>query len=98
MARIRLSRKAIADLNGIWDYTAETWSEDQAVIYYRQIHAAIQSLQNLPAFLEVKYDIIKPGLLGHHIGHHILFYKKDRDGSVWVDRILHERMDYQRHL
>ena len=32
MAKIRFSRKAIADLNGIWEYTAETWSEDQAVM------------------------------------------------------------------
>lgn len=98
MAKIRLSRKAISDLDGIWAYTVETWSEEQAVLYYRQIHAAIQSLHNLPAFLEIKYDIIKPGLLGHQVGHHIIFYKKETDGSIWVDRILHERMDYQRHL
>ena len=38
MAKIRLSRKAISDLDGIWDYTVETWSEEQAVIYYRQIY------------------------------------------------------------
>ncbi|MBR5385230.1 MAG: type II toxin-antitoxin system RelE/ParE family toxin, partial [Bacteroidales bacterium] len=48
MAKIRLSRKAIADLDGIWDYTAQTWSEEQAVIYYRQIYGAIQGLNNLP--------------------------------------------------
>ena len=98
MAKIRLSRKAISDLDGIWDYTVETWSEDQAVTYYRQIRAAIQSLNNLPDYLVIQYDIIKPGLLGHKVGHHILFYKKHDDGSIWVDRILHERMDYQRHL
>ena len=53
MAKIRLSRKAIADLDGIWDYTVETWSEEQAVIYYRQIYTTIQGLNNLPAFLEI---------------------------------------------
>ena len=98
MAKIRLSRKAVSDLDGIWDYTIETWSEDQAVTYYRQIHAAIQSLNSLPDYLVIQYDIINPGLLGHKVGHHILFYKKHDDGSIWVDRILHERMDYQRHL
>ena len=98
MAKIRLSRKAISDLDGIWDYTVETWSEEQTAIYYRQIHATIQGLNSLPAFLETKYDIIKPGLLGHKVGHHIIFYKKDSDGSIWVGRILHEMMDYQRHL
>jgi toxin ParE1/3/4 len=98
MAKIGLSRKAISDLDGIWDYTVETWSEEQAAIYYRQIHAVILGLHSLPAFLEIKYDTIKPGLLGHKVGHHILFYKKHDDGSIWIDRILHERMDYQRHL
>ena len=98
MAKIRLSRKAIADLDGIWDYTVETWSEDQAVIYYRQIYTTIQGLNNLSVFLEKGYDVIKPGLLGFKVGHHIVFYKKHKDGSIWVDRIFHEKMDYQRHL
>ena len=98
MANIRLSRKAIADLDSIWDYTVETWSEEQAVIYYRQIYSAIQGLNSLPAFLEIDYAIIKPGLLGFKVGHHIVFYKKKKDCSIYVDRILHEKMDYQRHL
>ena len=73
MAKIRLSRKAIADLDGIWVYTVETWSEDQAVIYFRQIYSAIQGLNSLPVFLEKRYDVIKPGLFGFKVGHHILF-------------------------
>ena len=98
MAKIRLSRKAIADLDGIWKYTVQTWSEDQAVVYYRQIYNAIQSLDSIPLFLEKKYDIVKPGVLGYRVGHHVIFYKRDKDGTISVDRILHERMDYQRHL
>ena len=98
MAKISLSRKAIADFDGIWDYTVETWSEEQAVIYYRQIYSAIQGLNQLPVFLEKRYDVIKPGLFGFKVGHYILFYKKGDDGSISVDRILHEKMDYQRHL
>ena len=98
MAKIRLSRKAIADLDGIWDYTVETWSEEQAIVYYRQIYTTIQGLNSLPVFLEKTYDVIKPGLLGLKVGHHIVFYKKHHDGSIRVDRILHEKMDYQRHL
>ena len=98
MAKIRLSRKAITDLDGIWDYTAQTWSEEQAVIYYRQIYGAIQGLNNLPVFLEKRYDVIKLGLFGLKVGHHIIFYKKVNNGSISVDRILHERMDYERHL
>ena len=98
MAKIRLSRKAIADLDGIWVYTAQTWSEEQAVIYYRQIYGAIQGLNNLPVFLEKRYDVIKSGLWGFKVGHHIIFYKKGNNGSISVDRILHEKMDFPRHI
>ena len=98
MAKIILSRKAIADWDGIWDYTVETWSEEPAAVYYRQIHTTIQGLNSLPVFLEKGYDVIKPGLFGFKVGHHIIFYKKGKDGSISVDRILHERMDYPRHL
>ena len=98
MAKIKLSRKAIADLDGIWDYTAQTWSEEQAVIYYRQIYGAIQGLNNLPVFLEKRYDVIKSGLWGFKVGHHIIFYKKGDNGSISVDRILHEKMDFPRHI
>ena len=98
MAKIRLSRKAIADMDGIWNYTFETWSEEQAVIYYRQIYTTIYGLNSIPVFLEKSYDVIMPGLFGFKVGHHIIFYKKGKDGSISVDRILHERMDYPRHL
>ena len=98
MAKIRLSRKAIADLDSIWDYTVETWSEEQAVAYYQHIYTAIQNLDNLPDFLEKKYDVIKPGLLGFKVGHHFVFYTRHPDGTIQVIRILHECMDYQRHL
>ena len=98
MAKIRLSRKAVANLDSIWDHTVETWSEEQAVVYYRQIYTAIQGLNSLPVFLEKDYNVIKTGLLGFKVGHHIVFYKKHQDGSIWVDRILHEKMGYQRHL
>lgn len=35
---------------------------------------------------------------GFKVGHHIVFYKKHKEDSIWVDRILHEKMDYQRLL
>ena len=92
MVKIRLSRKAIADLDGIWGYTAQTWSEEQADIYYRQIYSAVQGLNNLPVFLEKRYDVIKQGLFGFKVGHHIIFYKKGDNSSISVDRILHEKM------
>jgi toxin ParE1/3/4 len=98
MGKIRISKKALADLDGIWEYTVEAWSEEQAILYYRQLYTSIQNLPDLPDYLERNYDAVKPGLCGFYVGHHVIFYKRHRDGTVWVDRILHERMDFLRHL
>jgi toxin ParE1/3/4 len=98
MGKYRISRKAVADLDGIWEYTVGAWSEEQAASYYRQIYTSIQSLPDLPDYLERKYDAVKAGLFGYRVGHHVIFYKRHLDGTVWVDRILHERMDFQRHF
>ena len=76
MNRIRVSKKAIADLDDIWVYTADAWSVDQASKYYLQIINAIRNLTNLPDYLIRKYDSVKEGLYGYHVGHHIIFYKK----------------------
>jgi len=40
MSKVMLKQRAINDLNSIWDYTFEKWSENQADIYYRTIKVA----------------------------------------------------------
>lgn len=98
MSNYKISHKAIADLDSIWDYTVKNWSEKQADKYYCQLNTSIQSLPELPYYLEKEYNEVKPGLFGYHTGHHIIFYKKRKDNSVWIDRILHESMDFRRHF
>jgi len=51
MAKYHISRKAIADLDSIWEYTAKEWSEQQASEYYRQLYFSIQNLSGLPSIL-----------------------------------------------
>ena len=98
MAKYRISKKSIADLDSIWKYTVQTWSEEQAVKYYNAIRDAILALSNHPEYHGRSFEDIRPGLMGYHVGHHIVFYNKRKDGSVWVARILHEKMDYARHF
>ena len=49
MGRYRISKRAIEDLNGIWDYTVAVWSEAQAVKYYNQIYTSIETFQKIQA-------------------------------------------------
>ena len=93
MAKYGLSQKAIADLDSIWDYTVKTWSDEQAVKYYNNIREAIIGISKHPGHPGRSFEVIKPGLMGYPVGHHIVFYNKRKDGSVWV-----EKMDYARHF
>lgn len=97
MAKFHLSNKAVEDLNSIWLYTLETWSEDQADFYYHELVKACQNIANRPTYLDKEYQEIMPGLYGHHIYKHLIFYILVEDG-VEIVRILHERMDFERHL
>lgn len=45
MAEFSLRPKAITDLDGIWDYTVETWGEEQAERYLRSINEPLKERQ-----------------------------------------------------
>ena len=49
MAKFYLTNKAIEDLDDIWTYTLETWSENQAEIYYALIIDSFKELVNNPS-------------------------------------------------
>ena len=44
MRKVLIRPRAYADLEGIWLYTFEKWSEEQADRYLRQLNEAIQLL------------------------------------------------------
>ena len=48
MAKVLMRQEAIDDLNDIWDYTFEEWSEKQADQYYVTIKFACKSIGEKP--------------------------------------------------
>ena len=48
MAKYELTNKAVEDLNRIWDYTYDTWSEYQANKYYEMLASSCQDIANDP--------------------------------------------------
>ena len=92
MAKFHLSNKAVEDLDDIWQYTLETWSESQADTYYYDLVAACQYIAEHPTYLDREYKEILPGLYAHQCHKHLIFYYLVED-DVEVVRILHERMD-----
>ena len=97
MAKVILRKKAIDDLNDIWDYTFEKWSEKQADKYYAIIKLACNVIGENPD-IGKEYDGISKNLLGLKSGKHILFYQVISDDRIEVIRILHEQMDLKNRI
>ncbi|HEY5817531.1 MAG TPA: type II toxin-antitoxin system RelE/ParE family toxin [Mesorhizobium sp.] len=91
----RLSPLAESDLEDIWLYTAQNWSFDQADKYLSDIAAACAGIA---AGTRTGRGVdVREGYLKLPVGSHFIFYR-DPDSSIVVVRVLHQRMDVQRHL
>lgn len=97
MAKVILRQEAIDDLNDIWDYTFEKWSENQADKYYATIKFACKGIGEIPE-IGKEYSGISRNLLGLKSGKHIIFYHLVSEYEIEVIRILHERMDLKNRL
>ncbi|MCE2927647.1 MAG: type II toxin-antitoxin system RelE/ParE family toxin [Rickettsiales bacterium] len=93
---LRLTSQAKADLQSIWRYTIETWSNDQANRYVDSIKQACLQLMHHPA-LGRRLIEIDPGLRVYRLQHHFIFYLEDRSGVIFI-AFLHERMDIVNRL
>lgn len=97
MVNVILRQKAIDDLNHIWFYTFEEWSEKQADKYYLALEFACTQIGKTPE-LGKEYEGISNNLLGLRTGKHIIFYQVISEDRIEIVRILHERIDVKNKL
>ncbi len=94
----KLSIPAEKDVEKILQYTIETWGERQLESYYSLIEAALNEIGRKPDCpLCRSREELFPGCFSRPCGMHVIFYRKQID-FVEVVRILHQSMDYLRHL
>jgi toxin ParE1/3/4 len=91
-----LSPLAKADIEDIWDYTAANWNAGQAEKYIRQIQSAIEALAVDPLMAH-SCETIRAGYRKYPAGSHVIFIRVTPD-AIDVVRILHSRMDFERHI
>jgi toxin ParE1/3/4 len=94
--KVRLSPKALLDLDGIWAFTDGRWGPVQAERYIGLIRDALAGeisgvRRGRPC------DDIRRGYVKLTVESHSIFYRFE-PGSLVVVRILHGRMDFTRHL
>lgn len=97
MGKYRFTNKAVEDLSDIWNYTFDTWSERQAVVYYEMLITLCQEVADSPA-LGKRYEEISKGLYGFIANKHIIFYRLISDNEVEIIRILHGSMDLKSRI
>lgn len=97
MAKVALRQRAIDDLNNIWFYTFEEWSEKQADKYYATLEFTCMQIGENPQ-LGSEYKEISDNLLGLRTGKHIIFYQVISKDEIEIIRILHKQMDLKNRL
>ncbi|HEC42872.1 MAG TPA: type II toxin-antitoxin system RelE/ParE family toxin [Bacteroides sp.] len=97
MASYRLTKKATEDLARIWNYTIDTWSENQADHYFKMLLNSCQDISD-GRVIGKQYDGIYSGLSGKKAGKHIIFYRMINNDVAEIVRVLHERMDLSKRI
>jgi len=112
MRRLHISDSAIEDLRSISDYTWDTHGPDIHERYIGLLQTALSDLGEDPDRLGVRESV--PGFIAYHLKHskrtalakgfridtprHVVFFRVPSDGVVEIVRILHDSMDWRRHL
>ena len=91
-----ITKKAVADLEQIWLYTAEKWSIEQADRYYNLIFDEINFIcRNNSAGKSMEH--IRKGYRASKVKFHLIFYRVVNK-KIEIVRILHEKMDVENRL
>ena len=91
-----ISKLALDDLEYIWEYTVEQWSKELANKYYNEIFSVIGKIcENSDTGKPI--DEIKKGHRRTNVKSHMIIYKV-KGTTIYIDRILHQKMDIEKHL
>jgi toxin ParE1/3/4 len=95
MKSLVFSPAAQADMEGIWDYTFEYWGLAQADRYTDGIRDACHALAS--GHRQGRPVDVRLGYLKYLAGPHVVYFR-DHGNQLEIVRILHGKMDVDRHL
>ena len=82
-------------MSGIWRYTAERWSADQADFYYDGI---ADSFEGIAAGLIMGLPISTRRNIQKYLFRSHAIYFRVSNNTVQIIRVLHQSMDERQHL
>jgi len=103
--RVRLGAAAEVDFANILKWTAENFGVRQSRVYRDTLVQTIGELADGPDVAgSAARDEVMAGLRTLHVarggrrGSHFLMYRATTNGTIEIVRILHDRMDFRRHV
>ena len=96
MKKWKLLPRAISDLDEIWVYGANRWDRDQADSYLRSLNLAFERIGD-GRVAGHKLPSKHTGFRQYRVTSHFVVFRKV-DQLVEIARILHVRMDADRHI
>jgi toxin ParE1/3/4 len=96
LAAYALSRLARTDLFQIVDYALNAWGAEQAERYLDGLRDCLDQLSSSPG-MGRPCERLRAGYRRFEHGKHVIFYRLDGQ-SIFISRILHERMLPDRRL
>jgi len=91
-----LSKLSLQDIDGIYKYAKANWSSAQADKYYEIILSEVNNICINPELGESTSDV-KDNHKKIKVKFHFIVYELS-DQTIYVDRILHQRMDLENIL
>ena len=96
MSQVRYMPAALAALDDIATYTAETWGEAQRDTYISGLFTLCENLAKKPR-VAIPKTLEIDGFVGR-FGKHRVYWREAANGDTIIVHILHERMLPERHL
>lgn len=95
--KYEISEKANEDINNIWLYTLENWSQEQADRYYNLILDEIEFIaDNFESGKSIEH--LRKGYRCAKVKSHVIFYRKSKKNTVEIIRVLHQCMDIENRI
>jgi toxin ParE1/3/4 len=95
--RLTYSRAAERDLAEIHAYTIARWGEAQADRYLSDLESACNRIADGSAIVS-RLPFRADEMFRARQGRHFIIFREEVDGGVLIVRVLHERMDVDRHV
>ena len=96
MSGFILSPVARRDIRQIWRYSFRQWGEPKADAYIRDINHYFVRLSERPDRGK-PCDYIRSGYFRANYESHAIFFRLEDEG-IFIIRVLHQSMDFDRHL